>query len=97
MERLAGKKWSVSDIKKCELRILNVLSFALKSMTAYDFAGTFLYHFQCENEVCYDYAKFEEEIYSLEQILDAIYTSIFCYFSQNVKKIIQYIILQKSQ
>ncbi len=81
MQRLAGNRWPLIDIKQCELKILEVLNFALKSLTAYDFVCAFLYHFECENELCFDEAHFYGTLTRVEEILDQAYTGTLCEYS----------------
>ena len=70
MQKLVGERWSVGEMKKCELKLLELMGFAPKSLTAYDFACAFLYHFECESNVCFDQTSFEESLDLIEIFLD---------------------------
>jgi len=75
MQDFVNSKWSIANIKKCELTILNELQFTLKPMTAYDFVYAFLQYFNQDEEGSYsDPVDFAKSVHSVAQILDAAYS-----------------------
>ncbi len=71
-QRCGSDKWTLREIRRCELAILTETNFVMKSLTAYDFVYAFLYNFLCEPP---EETGLIREVDSVCRILEIAHTS----------------------
>ena len=77
IQRIIRGNWSLKEIKKAELRVLDILGFSLKSLTAYDFLHSFLYNFYMTSSPVLDKAVFDSKLNYIIHYLNTAYSCIF--------------------